>query len=150
MKIFRIYVKCTHSDHRALHIRTLTIALCWYFTAYDKTFMLRGLNSFSGELTLSIEQMAENLPGRGYKTFPASILYKSIAGRYRPVRVADGPITAHYRFMYNAYWCFSCSTQQSIKLSLLKNMKMPTIVIIFIFISRENFMIRHVLQEKNC
>ena len=31
--------------------------------------------------------------------FPASILYKSIAGRYRPVRVADGPMTARYRFM---------------------------------------------------
>ena len=25
---------------------------------------------------------------------PVSILHKSIAGRYRPVRVADGPITA--------------------------------------------------------
>ena len=38
---------------------------------------------------------------------PASILYKSIAGRYRPVRVADGPITARYRFIKNAYWeCF--------------------------------------------
>ena len=35
---------------------------------------------------------------------PASILHKSIAGRYRPVRVADGPITARYRFMKNAYW----------------------------------------------
>ena len=30
-----------------------------------------------------------------------SILYKSIAGRYRPVRVADGPITARYRFIKN-------------------------------------------------
>ena len=30
---------------------------------------------------------------------PVSILHKSIAGRYRPVRVADGPITARYRFM---------------------------------------------------
>ena len=29
---------------------------------------------------------------------PVSILQKSIAGRYRPVRVADGPITARYRF----------------------------------------------------
>ena len=37
-------------------------------------------------------------------TIPASILYKSIAGRYRPVRVADGPITARYRFIKNAYW----------------------------------------------
>ena len=30
---------------------------------------------------------------------PVSILHKSIEGRYRPVRVADGPITARYRFM---------------------------------------------------
>ena len=35
---------------------------------------------------------------------PASILHKSIAGRYRPVSYPDGPITAHYRFMKNAYW----------------------------------------------
>ena len=33
-----------------------------------------------------------------------SILYKSIAGRYRPVRVADGPITARYRVIKNASW----------------------------------------------
>ena len=31
--------------------------------------------------------------------FPASILHQSIAGHYRPVRVADGPITARYRFI---------------------------------------------------
>ena len=30
---------------------------------------------------------------------PVSILHKSIADRYRPVRVADGPITVRYRFM---------------------------------------------------
>ena len=35
---------------------------------------------------------------------PISILYKSIAGRYRPVRVADGPITARCRFIKNASW----------------------------------------------
>ena len=33
------------------------------------------------------------------QTFPASILHKSTAGRYWPVRVADGPITARCRFM---------------------------------------------------
>ena len=33
-----------------------------------------------------------------------SILFKSIAGRYRPVRVADGPITARFRFINNASW----------------------------------------------
>ena len=37
-------------------------------------------------------------------TTPASILYKSIAGRYRPVSYPDGPITARYRFIKNAYW----------------------------------------------
>ena len=33
---------------------------------------------------------------------PVSSLHKSIAGRYRPVRVADGPITARHRFIKNA------------------------------------------------
>ena len=35
---------------------------------------------------------------------PASILYKSTAGRYRPVSYPDGPITARYRFIKNAFW----------------------------------------------
>ena len=35
---------------------------------------------------------------------PDSILYKSIAGRYRSVSYPDGPITARYRFIKNAYW----------------------------------------------
>ena len=42
-------------------------------------------------------------------SFPASILYKSTAGRYRPVRAADGPITARCRFLKNAYWIISSS-----------------------------------------
>ena len=33
---------------------------------------------------------------------PVSILQKPVAGRYWPVRVADGPITACYRFIKNA------------------------------------------------
>ena len=40
----------------------------------------------------------------GRQSSPVSVLHKSIAGRYRPVRVADGPITARYRFMENASW----------------------------------------------
>ena len=36
--------------------------------------------------------------------YPVSILYKSIAGRYRPVREADEPMTARYRFIKNASW----------------------------------------------
>ena len=38
--------------------------------------------------------------------YPVSILYKSIAGRYRPVRVADGPITARCRLIKNASWVY--------------------------------------------
>ena len=36
--------------------------------------------------------------------YPASILYKSTASRYRLVSYADGPITARCRFIKNAYW----------------------------------------------
>ena len=38
------------------------------------------------------------------RLIPVSILYKSIAVRYRPVSVADGQITARYRFIKNASW----------------------------------------------
>ena len=31
--------------------------------------------------------------------YPVSILLKSISGRHRPVRVADGPMMARCRFM---------------------------------------------------
>ena len=42
---------------------------------------------------------------------PVSILYKSIAGRYRPVRAAGGPITARYKFIKNASWArINCSS----------------------------------------
>ena len=44
---------------------------------------------------------------------------------------------------------FSCSTQLSMKLSLLINIKMPTIVGIFIFISREIFGAQLCLARKN-
>ena len=45
-----------------------------------------------------------NVTKRTNSINPASILYKSIAGRYRPVSYPDGPITARYRFIKNAYW----------------------------------------------
>ena len=35
---------------------------------------------------------------------PASILYKCIAGRHRPVSYPDGPITPRYTFIKNSYW----------------------------------------------
>ena len=48
---------------------------------------------------------------------------------------------------YNTFF-FPCSTQLSMKFSVLINMKMPSITGIFIFISREIFMLRYVQQEK--
>ena len=44
------------------------------------------------------------MPAQLLRRNPVSILHKSIAGRYRPVRVADGPITGRYRFINNASW----------------------------------------------
>ena len=57
--------------------------------------------------------MFEYLGNYSHSQSPASILYKSIAGRYRPVRVADGPITARYRFIKNAYWVQTHAAQTS-------------------------------------
>ena len=43
-------------------------------------------------------------PDQSPCNFPVSILYKSTAGRYRPVSYPDGPITARCRFIKNASW----------------------------------------------
>ena len=43
-----------------------------------------------------------------FPRFPPTILYKSIAGRYRPVSYPDGPITARYRFIKNDSWVIFC------------------------------------------
>ena len=51
---------------------------------------------------------------------------------------------AHGCDLPRGYNLFSCSTQLRMKFSLLINMKMPTKVGIFIFISRENFMLSYV------
>ena len=40
--------------------------------------------------------------GVNFRLCPVSILHKSIAGRYRPVSIADGPITTRCRFIKNA------------------------------------------------
>ena len=59
----------------------------------------------SAELARRVVHVKIKLFYDGYaRLFPASILYKSTAGRYRPVSYPDGPITARYRFIKNAYW----------------------------------------------
>ena len=39
------------------------------------------------------------------RLIPVSILHKALGGRYRPVRVADGPITARYIYRLLAGIC---------------------------------------------
>ena len=55
-------------------------------------------------LTLSRRQIDDIL---------VSILHKSIAGHYRPVRVADVPITVRCRFIKNASWDFFLFSQKT-------------------------------------
>ena len=55
-----------------------------------------------------ISGWVENCRPFPFLIFPVYILYKSIAGRYLPVRVADGPIIARYRFTKNASWVVAC------------------------------------------
>ena len=56
-----------------------------------------------GKLPLRIAS-SESITDSPHIEVPISILYKSIAGRYRPVSYPNGPITARYRFIKNAYW----------------------------------------------
>ena len=44
------------------------------------------------------------LPFTFQRNTQVSILHKSKAGHYRPVRVADGPIAARDRFIKNVSW----------------------------------------------
>ena len=53
--------------------------------------------SFSAVSTGSKTDLVQIITSQTTYMYPASILHKSIAGRYRPVRVADGPITARCR-----------------------------------------------------
>ena len=58
----------------------------------------------SGDFMLFIKDNKKKKKQKKQKTFrlgtavPVSILRKSISGRHRPVRVADGPMTARCRF----------------------------------------------------
>ena len=57
---------------------------------------------------------------------PAGILYKSIADCYRPVRVADGPITARYRLIKNASWVITIKVYSITRYTLeSREMAMP-------------------------
>ena len=64
-------------------------------------------------------------------------------GAHTHLRGSDGDIVVHGPINPGSEVVifFSCSIQLNMEFSLLINMKMPTTVGIFIFISRENFML---------
>ena len=65
-------------------------------------FIVRWLNYFVMLRDLDSLGRFSAILGKG--RHPVSILYKSTAGCYRPVRVADGLITTRCRFIKNATW----------------------------------------------
>ena len=71
---------------------------------------------------------------------PVNIVYKSIAGRYRPVRVADGPITTSYRFIKNASWGVT-SVAIAFRLSILSCLYIVIMAVLgnFTYISGRSF-----------
>ena len=56
-----------------------------------------------------------------WRNYAASILHKSIAGRHRPVSYPDGPITARYRFIKNAYWVCTLGYLKSVQWRFLSD-----------------------------
>ena len=69
---------------------------------YGVWLTLSGLNYPNLEQISMVPKMFEPLKfdciQNNIICYPAIILHKSTAGRYRPVSYPDGPITAHYRF----------------------------------------------------
>ena len=82
-----------------------------YLHQNDMINLAGGVRPFAIELC-SFEKMwsphdwysVDEISASAFDDNPASILYKSIAGRYRPVSYPDGPITPRYKFIKNAYW----------------------------------------------
>ena len=50
------------------------------------------------EFKQPLTRRRKHIPVAAKSAFPVSILRKSISGRHRPVRVADGQMTARCRF----------------------------------------------------
>ena len=80
-----------------------------------------------------MEPKAERMNFQNFRFCPASILYKSIAGRYRPVSYPDGPITARYRFIKNAYWTISAALRV-VTVSLKNSQKVLLPVVFFLLV----------------
>ena len=90
--------KPRHRDRLCIYVESSTLSLLPYTCSWNVGLTL----SILVPVVQSIVNLTSSLMANSI--YPVSILYKSIAGRYRPVSVADGPITARYGFIKNASW----------------------------------------------
>ena len=102
LQCFSIFQKCMKSCVPSGHItfiqrRIIVDTTLWRFIDVDATMSQR-------RVPAGLVSNWKSLQAGYLYSYPANILYKSIAGRYRPVSYPDGPITARYRFIKNAYW----------------------------------------------
>ena len=74
------------------------------FSRENKKDITTWSSAESAHSVISVKQEFEAEICGLLKIIPVSILYKSTAGRYRPVSYPDGPITVRYRFIKNASW----------------------------------------------
>ena len=104
--IINLNMWISQTGHNTLRTEksTLKFNMCRYVLRPHATQTQRNKNENMGILRKGHNADRSCVCNDRKGQYPVSILYKSIAGRYRPVRVADGPITARYRFIKNATW----------------------------------------------
>ena len=110
-RLFKSYQENSKQDFKyfPLDVSWIKFFCCYcFFFVFCFFFTLRNMSSDTAVEVIyaDVSKMSRSAESCSlYSTrIPVSILYKSIAGRYRLVRVADGPITARYRFIKNASW----------------------------------------------
>ena len=100
-------INCCCQGSRVIHIRTYQTLLqlffcCWFFFFFLLFFFF--VLFFVVVVVVFLLLLLLFFFFFCIINIPVSILHKFIAGRYRPVRVADGPITARCRFIKYAGW----------------------------------------------
>ena len=103
-----------HAQNRRIHAQSFNPCICSPLkqsmissegldqTAWTRRLIWASLSIYATHFCMA--QLTLCWLSHTNKPIQVNILYKSIAGPYRPVRVADGPITACYRFIKNASW----------------------------------------------
>ena len=86
------------------HVRRYIFSYCDPFNIHSNNFISINYSGSLNDIVLPTYTLSNCSRLQPFTIPLTSILNKSIAGRYQPVRVTDGPITACYRFIKNVYW----------------------------------------------